>query len=31
MSNLKEILTFEYENTYDFAYDLLMNKNFLRP
>ena len=31
MSNLNEILTFEYGNAYDFAYDLSMKKNYSNP
>ncbi len=31
MSNLNEFLTFEYESAYDFAYDLLMKRNYSNP
>lgn len=31
MSNLNKILTFEYENAYDYAYDLQMTKNYSTP
>ena len=31
MSNFKELLTFEYESAYDFAYDLPVKKNYSNP